>query len=181
MQETTTDERVQDWHGRPVTETLAELEATPAGLSQDEAQARLATYGPNRLPEPPRNSAIRRFLMQFHNILIYVLLGSAAITSTLDHIADTAVILAVVIANAIIGFIQEGKAEKAMDAIRQMLAPRASVLRDGERHTVDGASLVPGDIVLLEAGDKVPADLRLIQAHGAAHPGGHTDRRIGAG
>lgn len=167
MQETTTDERVQDWHGRPVTETLAELEATPAGLSQDEAQARLATYGPNRLPEPPRNSAIRRFLMQFHNILIYVLLGSAAITLTLNHIADTAVILAVVIANAIIGFIQEGKAEKAMDAIRQMLAPRASVLRGGERHTVDGASLVPGDIVLLEAGDKVPADMRLIQTLGA--------------
>ncbi len=107
-----------------------------------------------------------RFLLQFHNVLIYVLLGSAVITALLGHAADTAVILAVVVANAVIGFIQEGKAEKAMDAIRHMLAPRASVLRAGERHTVAGDSLVPGDVVLLEAGDKVPADLRLIQLHG---------------
>jgi magnesium-transporting ATPase (P-type) len=106
-----------------------------------------------------------RFLLQFHNILIYVLLGSAVITWLLDHLTDTAVILAVVIANAIIGFVQEGKAERAMEAIRQMLAPRASVIRDGERHSVAGEELVPGDIVLLEAGDKAPADLRLLQAH----------------
>ena len=108
-----------------------------------------------------------RFLLQLHNILIYVLLGSAVITLALDHVADTAVILAVVIANAIIGFVQEGKAEKAMEAIRRMLAPRAAVLRGGERQTVDGEALVPGDIVLLEARDKVPADVRLVMTHGA--------------
>ena len=153
------------WHDRPADAILNELAVTPAGLSTVEAQERLNTYGPNRMPEPPKRSALVRFLLQFHNILIYVLLGSAVITSLLSHLMDTAVIMAVVIANAVIGFIQEGKAERAMEAIRRMLAPRAAVIRDGERRTVAGAELVPGDIVLLEAGDKVPADLRLLQAH----------------
>lgn len=84
----------------------------------------------------------------------------------LDHLVDTLVILAVVFANAVIGFLQEGRAERAMDAIRRMLAPHAAVLRDGERRGVGGEELVPGDVVLLEAGDKVPADLRLFRAHG---------------
>ena len=154
------------WHARDSQATIADLKSSAAGLSSEEARARLEIHGPNRLPQPPRRSAITRFLLQFHNILIYVLLGAAVITTVLDHLTDTAVILAVVIANAIIGFLQEGKAEKAMDAIRQMLAPNAAVLRDGERRTVEAVHLVPGDIVLLEAGDKVPADLRLLRTHG---------------
>lgn len=104
--------------------------------------------------------------MQFNNILIYVLIASSIVTALLAHYIDTAIILAVVIANAIIGYIQEGKAEKAMEAIKHMLAIHASVLRDGERRSVDGENLVPGDIVLIEAGDKVPADMRLIQTTG---------------
>jgi magnesium-transporting ATPase (P-type) len=131
-----------------------------------EAAARLERHGANRLPAQPRRSAASRLALQFHNILIYVLLGSAVITAAMSHWIDTLVILAVVFANAVIGFIQEGKAEKAMDAIREMLAPTASVLRDGKRRSVRGETLVPGDIVLLEAGDKVPADMRLLQAHG---------------
>jgi len=166
MKKTAAYETTTSWHDRSVEATLANLRATPAGLSESEAQARLLSQGPNRLPDPPRRSALTRFLRQFHNILIYVLLGSAVITALLNHLADTLVILAVVIANAIIGFIQEGKAEKAMEVIRQMLAPRASVLRGGERRTVEGEKLVPGDIVLLEAGDKVPAEIRLLQTHG---------------
>ena len=154
------------WHDGTVEKVLSELHAAPSGLSPDDAEARLAAYGPNQSPEPPRRSVIVRFLLHFHNILIYVLIGSAVITALLDHWLDTFVILAVVVANAIIGFIQEGKAEKAMDAIRQMLAPHASVLRGGERHSIEGAAVVLGDIVLLEAGDKVPADLRLLVAHG---------------
>lgn len=155
------------WHHISVDLTLGELDADPAeGLSQHEAEARLKTHGHNQLPEPPKRSATMRFLLQFHNILIYVLLGAAVITAVLDHWIDTFVILAVVLANAIIGFIQEGKAEKAMDAIRQMLAPHASVLRSGKRHSIAREKLVPGDIVLLEAGDKVPADLRLLKTHG---------------
>jgi len=156
----------QRWHDRPGEAACAGLQTTPDGLTDDEARARLRSCGPNRLPEPPRQSAAMRFLLQFHNILIYVLLAAAVITAVLEHVVDTAVILAVVIANAIIGFIQEGKAEEAMAAIRQMLAPRAAVLRGGERHTVAGEELVPGDIVLLEAGDRVPADLRLLKVHG---------------
>ena len=109
-----------------------------------------------------------RFFLQFHNVLIYVLIGAAVVTGVLQHWVDTGVILAVVLANAVIGFLQEGKAEAAMAAIRGMLAPKASVLRDGLRVSVDGADLVPGDIVLLEAGDKVPADLRVIEARGLA-------------
>jgi magnesium-transporting ATPase (P-type) len=154
------------WHDLSAQAALDALQAEPTGLSAAEAATRLETHGPNRLPEPPRRSALLRFLLQFHNVLIYVLLGSALITATLGHLLDTLVILAVVVANAVIGFIQEGKAEKAMDAVRKMLALKASVLRDGERITVDGDFLVPGDIVLLEAGDKIPADVRLLQAKG---------------
>jgi len=105
-------------------------------------------------------------LSHFHNVLIYVLLGAAIITASLGHWIDTGVILAVVIANAIIGYIQEGRAEQAMDAIRQMLAPKSSVLRDGKRRSIDSVSVVPGDIILLEAGEKVPADLRLTEVKG---------------
>ncbi len=159
-------ERTLTWHTRPPQAALDELRATSDGLSTEESAARLERYGPNRLPEPPRRSAVLRLLLHFHNILIYVLLGSAVITAAMSHWIDTLVILAVVIANAFIGFIQEGKAEKAMEAIRGMLAPTASVIRGGERRSVSGETLVPGDIVLLEAGDKVPADTRLIQARG---------------
>lgn len=154
------------WHSQSRQATLDQLKAVDSGLSVDEAKARLETYGANRLPAPPKRSRLTCFWLQFHNILIYVLIGSAIITMLLAHWIDALVILAVVVANAIIGFTQEGKAEKAMEAIRQMLAPRANVLRGAERMTIEGENLVPGDIVLMEAGDKVPADLRLLTAHG---------------
>lgn len=155
-----------NWHSVSVEATLEHLQTSTDGLPQSSVSARLTSYGPNCLPQAARRTAFIRFLQHFHNILIYVLIGSAAITALLGHWVDTGVILAVVVANAVIGFIQEGRAEEAMDAIRHMLAPRANVIRDGERITVDGERLVPGDIVLLESGDKVPADLRLITAHG---------------
>jgi len=156
------------WHQLTADGALAQVRGSAQGLSQAEAQARLASHGPNRLAEAARRSALLRFLSQFHNILIYVLLGCAAVTAALAHWIDSGVILAVVLANALIGFIQEGKAEQAMDAIRHMLAPHANVIRDGERISIEGENLVPGDIVLLEAGDKVPADLRLLATHGMA-------------
>ena len=166
MEEQVMDQTPISWHNLSTEDALEHLNTSAHGLSHIEATERLANYGPNRLPEAARPSGLMRFLLQFHHILIYVLLGSAVITAVLEHWIDTGVILAVVLANAAIGFIQEGKAEKAMDAIRHMLAPRAHVLRDGERHGIEGDALVPGDIVLLEAGDKVPADLRLLSAHG---------------
>ncbi len=155
-----------NWHERAADTALHALKTTANGLSQTEAVTRLETHGPNRLPEAAKRSALLRFLLHFHNVLIYVLLGCAGITMMLDHLVDTLVIVAVVFANAGIGFFQEGKAEKAMDSIRRMLALRSSVVRDGNRRSIEGELLVPGDVVLLEAGDKVPADLRLLQAHG---------------
>lgn len=141
------------------------MESGPNGLDDQDARQRQQKYGHNKLPEPPRPHPLWRFVLQFYNILIYVLLGAALITGLLQHYIDTGVILAVVLINAIIGVLQEGKAERAMDAIRQMLAPKASVMRNGKRTTLAGEELVPGDIVMLEAGDKVPADLRLIKCH----------------
>ena len=149
-------------------ETLAALGTRPEGLTAAEAATRLARHGPNRLPEVRTRGPLRRFLAQFHNVLVYVLLAAALVTASLQHWVDTGVILAVVLANAVIGFLQEGKAEAAMAALRTMLSPRAAVLRRGERTTVAGQDLVPGDVVLVEAGDRVPADLRLLQAHGLA-------------
>lgn len=156
------------WCSLASEDAMRRIVAQPEGLTGAEAARRLAAHGPNRLPEARTRGPILRFLAHFHNVLIYVLLGAAVVTAALQHWVDTGVILAVVLANATIGFVQEGKAEAAMAAIRQMLAPRAAVLRDGRRVSVDGADLVPGDIVLLEAGDKVPADLRVIEARGLA-------------
>ncbi|TCO71003.1 cation-translocating P-type ATPase [Chromatocurvus halotolerans] len=154
------------WHAEDINAVMDALDAHPEGLSSDEAKRRLAETGPNSLPQPARHGFIVRFLRHFHNLLIYVLLASAVITALLGHWVDTVVILAVVVLNAVIGVIQEGKAERAMDAIRHMLAPKAAVLRDGKRTTVPGDQLVPGDMVLLDAGDKVPADMRLHSCRG---------------
>ncbi len=150
------------WHAVPPAAALAECDSTSAGLSADEAARRLAAHGPNRLTPPKKRGPLLRFLLQFHNVLIYVLLGAAGVTAALGHWVDTGVILGVVVINALIGFIQEGKAEKSLDAIRNMLSLRARAIRDGRRQEIDAAALVPGDIVLLASGDKVPADLRLI-------------------
>ncbi len=154
------------WHARGTDEVLAALGAGPDGLSAAEAAARLGRHGPNRLPEPPRSGPLRRFLRQFHNLLIYVLLGASLVTALLGHLVDTAVILAVVVVNAVIGFVQEGRAEEALAAIRDMLAPAARVLREDRRQTVPAEAIVPGDIVILEPGDRVPADVRLTRVNG---------------
>ncbi|HIE55674.1 MAG TPA: cation-transporting P-type ATPase, partial [Chromatiaceae bacterium] len=155
-----------DWHAQSVDAVFSALATSADGLSSQEARERLARYGPNRLPEAKPRHPLLRFFSQFHNVLIYVLLAAAGVTALLGHVVDTGVILGVVLANALIGFIQEGKAEDALNAIRQMLSPSAMVLRDGRRITVPAETLVPGDIVLLQSGDKVPADLRLFRAKG---------------
>ena len=153
----------QPWHQLPADEALAAQQTGSAGLSAEEAERRLAEHGPNRLTPPSRRGPLMRFLLQFHNVLIYVLLAAAGVTALLAHWVDTAVIAGVVVINSIIGFIQEGKAEQAMEAIRRMLSPEATVLREGRRSVVAAETLVPGDIVLLASGDKVPADLRLLK------------------
>ena len=151
------------WHTLSGEEALARLDTSADGLNSEIAQSRLQRYGLNRLPEGKRRSPLARFFSHFHNLLIYVLLAAAGITAVLGHWVDTGVILAVVLVNAFIGFIQEGKAEDALRAIRQMLSSQAMVLRDGRRVSLPAEQLVPGDIVMLQAGDKVPADLRLLR------------------
>ena len=154
------------WHAETPDGALARLDAHGGGLSHAAAAERRGRYGPNALPEAAPRGALARFASQFDNLLILVLIASAGVTALLGHWVDTAVILAVVIVNALIGFWQEGRAEDAMRAVRDMLRVQASVLRDGARTSLDAAELVPGDVVLIEAGDRVSADLRLIEARG---------------
>ncbi|WP_312588759.1 cation-transporting P-type ATPase [Comamonas terrigena] len=156
--------RVADWHALPTEAVLTQLHTTAAGLDSSQASERLQQQGPNALPAAASHSMLVRFLSQFNNLLIYVLLGSAVVTALLQHWVDTGVILAVVLINAIFGFVQEGRAEKALDAVKAMVSSRANVLRDGLRSSVPAEELVAGDCVLLEAGDRVPADVRLLRA-----------------
>ncbi len=152
------------WHAQPFDEALHTLSVCAGtGLSRQEAVRRLAQYGRNSLPAPKRRGPWLRFAVQFHNPLLYVLLVAGVITFALKDFVDAGVIVSVVLINAAIGFIQEGKAQKALEAVRAMLASHATVLREGERQEIDAALLVPGDIVLMESGDRVPADLRLVR------------------
>lgn len=153
-----------NWHALGLEDVFTRIDASDQGLINAEAAKRLERYGFNRLPSPPQRSPLKRFLLQFNNMLIYVLLGAALITAALADWVDAGVILLVVLINAGIGFFQEGKAEKAVEAIRGILSHEALVLRDGDKTTVSAEELVPGDLVFLQSGDKVPADLRLIQA-----------------
>ena len=152
------------WHALPAEDVLAALQTRRAGLSSAEARQRLTRYGPNRLHEIPRRSPWRRLLAQFDNLLIYVLLAAAAVTAALGDWVDTVAILGVVLINAVVGFVQEGKAEDALAAIGRMLTPKAVVRRDGHLKEIPADEVVPGDIVILAAGDRVPADLRLLES-----------------
>ncbi|MBK9128442.1 MAG: cation-transporting P-type ATPase [Phycisphaerales bacterium] len=152
------------WHALDVQSALERLRSGPDGLSAEEAARRLDHHGPNRLRPPQRLSPLARLLLQFHNVLIYVLIGAGVATALLDHWIDTGVIFGVVIVNALIGFFQEGKAERALEAISQMLSLEATVVRGGRRESIPADQIVPGDVVVLRSGDKVPADLRLTEA-----------------
>lgn len=143
---------------------LAELNVDRDGLSASEAATRRARYGTNVLETETSPSAWRRLFRQFHNVLLYVLLGAAALTAGLGQWVDTAVIIGVVLINALVGFIQEGRAQQAVLAIRSMLRLHAVTLRKGRAVEIDAAELVPGDIIVLQAGDRVPADTRLLDS-----------------
>ncbi|MGM0952876.1 MAG: cation-translocating P-type ATPase [Pseudomonadota bacterium] len=152
------------WHTLGTEEVRRRLSAE-APFSAQEASARLAEFGPNRLPEARASGPLARLGRQLRNFLIYVLLTAVVITAALGHWVDAGVILAVVVIQTLVGFIQEGRAEQALSAIRHMLAPKARVVREDGQHQLDAAELVPGDTVLLEAGDRVPADIRLEKCH----------------
>ena len=150
-------------HALDPSTALARFDTGTNGLTETEAARRLDRFGPNRLAERKGRGPLMRFLLQLHNVLIYVLLAAAAVTAALAHWVDTGVIVGVVLINAVVGFVQEGKAEQALAAIRRMLSLKAAVVRDGHQSMIDAESLVPGDVVLLQSGDRVPADLRLFR------------------
>lgn len=160
-----TDIKLADAYALGADAALAATGSSADGLQSAEAATRLASHGPNRLPEPPRDGAIKRFLAHFDDILIYILLGAAALKAAMGEWIDFWVILAVAVTNAVIGFIQEGRAEDALAGIKSMLSADAQVRRDGEWTSVPADELVPGDIVRVSAGSKVPADIRLIEAN----------------
>ncbi len=149
------------WHACDSEQIHQILETSPQGLTSEQVSERQQKYGANRLPAPPRRSRLMRLLAQFNNVLIYVLIIAALVTAALGHQVDSGVIVAVVLINALVGFFQEGKAEKAIDAVRNMLSQQAVVTRNGHRQQVSAEELVPGDIVFIQTGDRVPADLHL--------------------
>ena len=156
----------EDWHHLPGEEAIRRLASDrDTGLSAEEAARRLQLYGPNQMPQPHPKSAFARLLAQFLAPLVLVLIAAGAVTALLGEWLDSAVIFGVVLINAVVGFIQEGKAEEALAALARALATEAEVVRDRQRLRLDARLLVPGDIVRLAAGDRVPADVRLIFAH----------------
>ena len=152
------------WESLEVQEIFQIYDASSKGIEDSESNKRLAFFGENKLPDSKKKSKLLIFLDQFNNALIYVLIVSSAITALLHHWVDTGVILGVVLINAVIGFIQEGKAEKALDSIRKMMSAKATVIRDDQKKEIDARLLVPGDMVYFKMGDKIPADIRITES-----------------
>jgi Ca2+-transporting ATPase len=153
----------EQWYQLGTDETLKKLDSRRAGLTLEQVRERLSQYGPNQLEGKKKTPPLLVFLQQFLSPLIYVLLVAAIITAAVGHYLDTWVVLGALVLNAVIGFVQEMRAEKAMGALVRMAAPRASVRRDGTVREVPAHELVPGDILLFEVGDKIPADARLLE------------------
>ena len=156
---------VPDAHLIPTSQVAEILDVDPVrGLDDAQVSRRLGAVGPNRLAEPVRRAAWRRFLDQFRSLLILILIAAAVLAGLVGDVKDTVVITVVLLINATIGFVQENRAERSLEALRKMLTPTARVRRDELIDVIDAGDLVPGDIVLLEAGDRVPADGRLLVA-----------------
>ncbi|ENU3988055.1 cation-transporting P-type ATPase [Enterobacter kobei] len=153
------------YYQQTVDETLSNIHSTLEGLSGTEASVRLQQHGENALPQKEGKPAWLRFLAHFNDVLIYVLLVAALLKLFMGHWVDMLVILGVAIVNALIGHIQESNAEKSLQSIRNMLSSEAVVVRQGNHETIPTTALVPGDIVVIRAGDRIPADLRVIEAH----------------
>jgi Ca2+-transporting ATPase len=153
----------QNWHALTASEVLEALDSKAFGLAASDARRLLAKHGPNRLERKKRASPVVLFLRQFLSPLIYVLLAAAIISIVVAHYLDAGVIMGVLLLNAVIGFVQERQAEKAMEALLRMTAPKAQVRRDATVMSIPAEALVPGDVILLESGNRVPADARIIE------------------
>ena len=154
-----------NWYQLPVKDIVQKLGTAEEGLTDNEATERLKQYGPNKLIEEEKISKLKILFHKSTSPLIYTLLVAAVVTALLKEYIDTSVIMAVVILNAVIGYMQEYKAEQGVRALKKMLIPRAKVLRNGREKEINSEELVPGDIVLLASGIKVPADLRLYKTN----------------
>ena len=152
------------WHSLPADDVFTRLEVPAQGLSLEEVARRLAHYGPNELREKPRPTFLQLVLAQFNNFIVILLIIASVISALLGDWIEAGVIMLIVLLNAILGVVQESRAEESLAALKKMAAPECQVLRDGQRVTVAARALVPGDVVLLEAGNFVPADMRLIEA-----------------
>ncbi len=152
------------WHTLTPEATLQQLETSPAGLSRPEAAARLEKFGPNELKTASRTTALSILLEQFKNIFVIILLAATAISALLGHGVESLAIAVIVLFAVLLGFVQEYRAERAIDALRQMAAPTAYVVRQDWEGQVPARELVPGDVILLRAGDRLPADARLLEA-----------------
>jgi P-type Ca2+ transporter type 2C len=152
------------WHLKSIDHVLEELDSTPEGLSADEAARRLEKWGPNELIEKKRRSPVLMFVDQFRDFMILVLIAAAVVSGIIGDLSDTLVILVILTLNAVVGFVQEYRAENAMAALKKMASPSATALRSGQPVKIPASQLVPGDVVLLEAGMIVPADMRLAEA-----------------
>jgi Ca2+-transporting ATPase len=150
-----------DWHARSLEETFNLIGSSPQGLSQAEAAKRLLTGGTNELPQGKKPSKLLVFLRQFKSPLIYILIVAAVITLFFGSIVDSLVIALILVANAIIGFFQENKAENVLETLKELAAPKSTVVRAGVSEVIDARQIVPGDVIQLQAGDRVPADARL--------------------
>jgi len=152
----------EDWHARSLEETFNLVGSSPQGLSQAEAAKRLLTVGTNEIPQGKKPSKLLVFLRQFKSPLIYILIVAAVVTLFFGSIVDALVIALILVANAIIGFVQENKAENVLETLKELAAPKSTVARAGVSEVIDARQIVPGDVILLQAGDRVPADARLI-------------------
>ncbi|HEX2461483.1 MAG TPA: cation-transporting P-type ATPase, partial [Vicinamibacterales bacterium] len=153
-----------DWHTRSIDEALEHLAAESHGLSTADADRRRITYGANELEATSRESAWRILAAQFQNVLILILLAGTLVSGFLGHTLEAVVITVIVLLAVCLGFIQEHRAGRALEALKAMAAPTARVLRDGTESVIPARELVPGDVVILRAGDRVPADARVMQA-----------------
>jgi len=152
------------WHQKRIEEVISQMDSTPEGISSAEATKRLQEKGRNELTEKRKKGPFLMFLEQFQDFMILILIGAALVAGAIGELSDTIVILVIVIVNAVIGFIQEYRAERAMAALKQMASPVATVVRAGNLMKIAAAELVPGDVVVLETGMVVPADMRLMEA-----------------
>ena len=154
-----------NWHTIAINDVFAQSKSSEKGLSAESVNQRLEEFGKNELVEKAKKSPLIIFLSQFKDFMIMVLIAAAIVSGVVGDLSDTIIILVIVVLNAIVGFAQEYRAEKSMEALKKLAALHSIVIRDGHTSTIDASQLVPGDLVIMEAGNVVPADVRIVESH----------------